>query len=292
MNFKLVFAFVTTLLALAACTQLNTPPSTPTSPSRSLGAGMRFSQYGPAYNPGPQYWLEVANQMVTRFPDSQPQALWIVSELASPGTLFSFPGSSEDLLIHFSPDDKNEETLSLFDREGVSVWLQVEPGDAPVEKLIDILLKQYSHHPCVIGVGVDVEWYQSTETPEGIAVSDETAAAWLAVARKYNPAYRLFLKHWEIEMMPPTLREGILFVDDSQDFTSLDQMVEEFKAWGEAFAPAPVAFQFGYDADEAWWKAFEDPASEIGKRILAEVPNTQGLYWVDFTVLRVFPPER
>ncbi|MFQ6100495.1 MAG: hypothetical protein ACE5OS_04590 [Anaerolineae bacterium] len=32
------------------------------------------------------------------------------------------------------------------------------------------------------------------------------------------------------------------------------------------------------------------PFGEIGQRVLAAMPNTEGLYRVDFTVLRVFPP--
>jgi hypothetical protein len=90
--------------------------------------------------------------------------------------------------------------------------------------------------------------------------------------------------------MPPTLRDGLLFVDDSQQFTSLDQMVEEFAGWGQFFAPAPVAFQFGYPDDQKWWSAYDDPPAALGQAILDKVPNTQGLYWVDFTVLEVFKP--
>ena len=89
-------------------------------------------------------------------------------------------------------------------------------------------------------------------------------------------------------MLPPTLRQGLVFVDDSQQFESLDQMVAEFTDWGNAFAPAPVAFQFGYPDDRKWWGKFDDPARMIGEAILKSVPNTQGLYWVDFTVLQVF----
>jgi hypothetical protein len=71
-------------------------------------------------------------------------------------------------------------------------------------------------------------------------------------------------------------------------FQSLDEMVTEFSAWGRAYYPAPVVFQFGYPADRAWWGEFADPANQIGGAILKNVPNTAGLYWVDFTVLEVF----
>jgi len=275
------------LLIVAGC---GAPESDESEPS--LGVGFRYSTYGPPYDPGPEYWASVGQQMASRFPGATPQAIWIVGVVSGKGTILNFPANPTDPLIRWLMDDGNEEALTLFDELGVQVWLQVEPGNAPVEELIHIMLERYGHHPCVVGVGVDVEWYQSYIEPEGQAVTDAEAEAWLAAARSHGEQYRLFLKHWLVEKMPPTARNGILFVDDSQYFSSLDAMVDEFAAWGEAFAPAPVAFQYGYDSDRTWWKELEDPPGEIGERILAAVPNTEGLYWVDFTVLRVFPPER
>ncbi len=255
-----------------------------------LGAGLRYSTYGPQYNPGPDYWADVAQQIASRFPGATPQVIWIVGQLNGQGTYLTFPIKETEQYILASPIDDNEAVFDLFDELGVQVWLQVEPGKAPVEKLIHVMLEQYKHHPCVIGVGVDVEWYKSHERPEGQAVTDAEAEAWLAAARSHGAHYRLFLKHWLIEKMPPTARDGILFVDDSQQFPSLDAMVDEFATWGEAFAPAPVGFQFGYRTDQHWWQELDDPTKDIGDRILATTPNTEALYWVDFTVLNIFPP--
>lgn len=285
---------------LASCTLAPVPVPAPTpipapSPTPTpiaLGAGFRFSTYGPAYNPGPAYWAEVGQAMAARFAEARPQAIWIVGNFAGTGPIFTFPGTHEDVKIHFSLKDQNEEALTLFDQIGLQVWLQVEPGDAPMEELIHIMLDRYGHHPCVIGVGVDVEWFESDGTPQGRAVTDAEAAAWVAAARSHNPEYRLFLKHWEQEMMPPTYRDGVLFVDDSQHFESLDHLVKEFDQWGQAFAPAPVAFQYGYPADQRWWGELSDPPGDIGREILANVPNTEGLFWVDFTALQTFPPNK
>jgi hypothetical protein len=107
----------------------------------------------------------------------------------------------------------------------------------------------------------------------------------------HDPSYTLFLKHWLPEKMPPSRREGILFVDDSMELPDLDSLVEEFAVWGETFAPAPVAFQYGYDEDRSWWSRLADPPGDIGRALLDAVPNARGLFWVDFTVLEVFPPD-
>ena len=228
--------------------------------------------------------------MAARFPGSVPGAVWIVGKLKGQGCELSFPGESDNPLVQFTAQDGNEEALDLFDQAGYEVWLQVEPGNAPVEELIHRMLERYGHHPSVVGVGVDVEWYKSVDEPDGQAVTDAEALAWLAAARAHDPDYRLFLKHWLIEKMPPTARDGLFFIDDSQILPSLDAMVDEFAAWGRAFAPAPVGFQIGYETDRPWWKQLQDPPLDIGRRLLAAAPNTQGIYWVDFTVLEVFPP--
>jgi hypothetical protein len=256
----------------------------------SLGAGFRFSTYGPDHDPGAAYWAGVGQAMAQRFPGSVPESVWIVGRLHGEGTMLSFPAAVDHPLIATAAEDGNEEVLALFDRMGGRVWLQVEPGHAPVETLIDLMLERYGHHPSVIGVGVDVEWYRSTKTPEGQAVTDAEARAWLAAARAHDPRYRLFLKHWEIGKMPPTVRDGLLFIDDSQQLPSLQAMVEEFTQWGRAFAPAPVGFQYGYESDRPWWQALDDPPGDIGRAFLDAVPNTEGLYWVDFTALELFPP--
>jgi len=280
------------LLSFTACrsTTQMTPARTPAAtPASTLYAGFRYSTYGPPYNPGPQYWVSVGQRMAGKFPSASPQAIWIVGSLAGQGTRLSFPGSSADQYIQFAASDENEETLTLFDQAGLTVWLQFEPGEASVEELIHLVLNHYSRHPCVIGVGLDVEWYHSTEEPIGQAVTDAEAATWVAAARSHGSQYRLFLKHWLVEMMPPTERDGLFFIDDSQQFESLDQMIAEFVQWGQAFTPAPVGFQYGYPDDRKWWGQLADPASEIGQRLM-DIPNLQGLYWVDFTVLDVFPP--
>lgn len=259
----------------------------------ALGAGFRCSIYGPRPDPGPKYWAGVAKQMSAKFPGATPEAIWIVGRKTERGVQLPFPvGDVGDPLITGSDEvDAGEAALKLFDELGFRIWLQVEPRFASVDKLLNLVLKQYSNHKCVIGVGIDDEWYRSIDPDQGDPISDELATQWLKIARSYNPKYRLFLKHWLPEKMPPTVREGILFVDDSQILPSLDAMVDEFAVWGKHFAPAPVAFQIGYPSDKPWWSKFDDPPKAIGDDILKRIPNTEAIFWVDFSVLEVFPPD-
>jgi hypothetical protein len=287
----LAAAIALSSLVTGACAHL--PPRVADATNRqprSLGAGIRYSTYGPRYDPGPAYWARVGSEMAARFPGAHPEVIWIVGRLQGRGVRLSFPVPGDDPLVRGAEEDESEAALALFDKEGFRVWLQVEPGYAPVERQIHLMLRQYAHHPCVQGVGVDVEWNKSTNPDGGEPVSDAEAAAWLKAARGYNPTYRLFLKHFKADVMPATLREGIVFIDDSQIFASFDAMVEEFAKWGRTFAPARVSFQFGYPSDRPWWSKLQDPPAEIGRRLLDTIPNTEALIWVDFTVLEVFPP--
>ncbi len=286
------------LLLLTGCAPINTPPSptnshqAPTNPPPpSVGAGFRYSPYGPAYNPGAEYWASVGEKIAWKFSNAKPATIWIVGILDGDGTYLSFGCEANDPNIHCGYVDVNEKALTLFDEKGFEVWLQVEPGNASVDELIDIVLNQYKHHPSVVGFGIDVEWYKSTSGPQGQPIADEGAKRWVAAVRKHNPDYQLFLKHWEKDWMPPTERDGIFFVDDSQQFDSFDEMVNEFSDWGKAFAPAPVGFQYGYPADKIWWQDLQDPPTDIGQALLEDIPNIKGLFWVDFTILDLFPPK-
>ena len=268
-----------------------TPIPTNTPEPLTLGAGFRFSTYGIGSNPGPEYWLSVGQQMSAKFPNSHPETIWIVGNFMGAGmTYLNFHAETDDEYVTSGYVDMNAQTLDLFDQHGFKVWLQVEPGNADMLTLIDLVLTQYKHHPSVIGFGVDVEWYKSDGSPVGTPITDAEAEAWVSAIRAHNPNYKLFLKHWESEFMPPTYRDGVVFINDSQQFDSFEHLLNEFSAWGTHFSPAPVGFQYGYPADKIWWQNLQDPPGEIGSALLDQIPNTVSLFWVDFTIKEIFPP--
>jgi len=263
--------------------------------SPSLVAGFRAayktSTYPDFQFPSADYWTNAGKAMAAKFDGADAAAIWIVSLYLENGyTQLGFPPSGKRYShIAFAPSDYSEAHLSHFDSTGVKVWLQLEPGAANVETLIDLVLTRYGHHPCITGLGIDVEWYHAHAHTHGRKVTDAEARRWEKLVQSYNPAYRLFLKHYAQAWMPPLYRGNILFVDDSQQFYSLSAMINEFRMWGEKFHPNQVAFQFGYPADKPWWGELEDPAAAVGKALLAEIPNAYGLFWVDFTLSQIFP---
>ncbi len=306
----ITFFWISTFIATAGCNK-NTDNVTPNNndtindttindtidddtivlPNKSFGAGFRYSYYGPEYNPGDEYWWKIGTKIASDFgKNATPECVWILGTLQSEGVFLNFPTETNADYISWANTDRNEEIFCHFDTLGYKVWLQVEPGFANVDTLINLILTRYSHHKCVEGIGVDVEWYKSTDPDEGVAVTDEEAVRWVQAVRSFNPNYRVFFKHWLIEKMPETERDGIVFINDSQMFEEMADMVSEFKEWGKAFTPAKVGFQYGYPYDKKWWGAFDDPNVTIGTKLLNKIPNTESLFWVDFTLLEVYPP--
>lgn len=256
--------------------------------SNVIFAGVRSSSYGIRPFPDPEKWASMMNTMAEYFPGSASCGIWIVGVMHGPDSChLSFPSDGETYQnIVFDEVDKHEPYLDHFDEQGIKVFLQVESASADMGTLIDLVLTRYKHHSSVIGFGVDVEWFgQAERRGWGLPVTDSLAEAWESRVKSYNPGYRLFLKHWEKDWMPPQYRGDILFVSDSQQFPDLTAMLDEFDTyWAEYFYPNQVLFQFGYPRDQTWWKEFNIPPKVIGDSISNRVEQQCGIFWVDFTL--------
>ena len=263
-------------------------------------AGFRFSEGGVKEKrnygkiPDGDSWVEFVQKMKSNFnDDAKPTVFVIVSqnwddEEGNPVINgFGFPapkGYSETKYINYDNKDKFEDILTKFDKEGINVWLQVEPGNNDLIELAEIVFKQYGHHTCVKGFGIDLEWWYRGEDGEGTKLSDEKAKEIVDYVRSINPEYTVFAKHWETAFMPKTYRDGLIFVDDSQGFETINNVKNEFKEWAETFAGNPVMFQIGYEADEHLW--VKSPV-DFAKTIINEVTKYNehiGILWVDFTM--------
>jgi hypothetical protein len=262
-------------------------------------AGARSSGYGIRPFPTPEGWGTALHTMAGYFPGSTPLGIWIVGRLngRSTGVTLEFPHPDDQVdygpLYTFSEVDKHEPYLKYFDEHGIKVLLQAEPGFADVNTAIDLVLKRYRQHPSVIGFGIDVEWFQNAKTgsENGIA-TDELVKGWESKVKSYNPNYRFFVKHFRTDNLPATYRGDVVFVDDSQQFDSLESFLAEYKQFSEFFYPNTVVFQIGYRADKKWWGSLAAPIPKtFGEQLAAGARQDCGIVWVDFSLRDVVPTE-
>ncbi len=290
--------FVSVVLLFCAVLQVAAIPRA-SAGGRIEFAGVRSSAYGIRPFPTAEGWGKALKTMSGYFPGSTPVGIWIVGRLhgASTGISLEFPhpgdGTDYGPLYNFAEADKHEPYLSFFDANGIKVFLQIEPGFADVERCIDLVLRQYKHHPCVLGWGIDVEWFRNSRTGMDNAVAtDDLVKAWDARVKSYNPKYRVFVKHFRTADLPPTYRGDVVFVDDSQQFTDLDGFLKEFKEFADFFYPNTVIYQIGYRADKKWWGTLEAPIPKtLGEKLAAGTRQECGIVWVDFTLRDVLPTE-
>ena len=260
-------------------------------PSKTIYSG--FRTMGWRLLP-PDYWVSLTKRVASSIPSTSPAGIWIVGrvEFLPPGTCaLSFPSNQTYPHMFFETEDWNEDYLTAFDENGIKIWLQIEPGFADINQLIDLVLGRYRHHPGVLGFGIDLEWrWGWPVTRKTIPVTDEEAIRWVNKIKQYNQDFKLFLKHWLPKNMPPTAREGIVFIDDAQNFEGLDLLVNEFKSWGQNFSQTDVGYQVGYKRDREWWSKLENPPRDIGLALIQNIPNCRFIFWTDETIHELFPP--
>ena len=297
--------------------------------NKSLGngqakwAGCRSSEYGIDPFPTPSGWTTYVNKMKSYYKGSKGALVWIVgyvteynsrrpelswtchlnfsvtdAELAEIG-LTRTSSSLEG--IRFSEEDENEDYLTAFDKAGYDVWLQVESGKCDLETLAKVVMNHYKKHSCVKGFGIDVEWYnpgayQNNDGGKGAKLkgygtqlSDEVANKVDKAVKGVKSNYSTFVKHWDSRWLPEKFPSDMIFVNDSQQFTSLEQMQQDFQYWAELYYPNNVFFQIGYDEDEDLWSTYSNPARDLGAYLLDGVKDSNkcGIIWVDFTLQSV-----
>ena len=286
--------FIVIALIMAVSLVLSSCDENIEEPCTVKWAGIRISTYGmrKSYGknfPDPTTMAGFAQKMAGRYEGSNGAYVLIVGEIHDDSCGLYFPVKGKYDNIYGSDDDRYESYLDKCDELGIDVWLQVEPGYADLVTLADIVMKQYSHHSCVKGFGIDVEWHKPIEgRDEGTRLTNSDARKVLAKVQSYNKDYTVFVKHWMQSYLPSPM-EGLVYVNDSQQFDNMDHVKQEFSDWARYYAPNPVMFQIGYDADTWIWNQYSDPAKEFGQAIVdaCNSGNDVGIIWVDMTLSKV-----
>lgn len=259
-------------------------------------AGFRRSVYGlQAKNTDDRWWGKKATDFADAL-SSKTEAIiiQIVSVYLDDGTsqMGFIPNN-----LNYSPTElqgisfqnwemDTERALKRYDEMGVKTIIQLEPGNCDVKTSLRICHDTFGSHSSVIGYGIDAEWFRTKESVSGIGepISDTDAKEWMELILTFDKNYTLFLKHWRVDHMPQTYRHDQLwFLNDSQQFVSLNEMMIDFKNWANYFDGSDVAYQVGYPKDKVWWGDLNNPLVNITERIVQDIENAKYCFWVDFT---------
>lgn len=307
---------------------------------RIVAAGSRSSYYGAKNEAGtfptPEEWGNVSYNISDNFASSHsdtdynddgsiksidsvvPTNVWIVGGIGGDANIkegycmleFSPPAGKtesdyENIVFRTDKEGRQDSALAYFDTYGIKVYLQVEAGMADMNTLITLVLDRFGHHECVVGFGIDIEWYPSPLDASGEYVGtidewDNVTNEWAPISnsdvekfdkliKSYNPKYRLFLKHWVESMVGGSGVSDVIYINDAQGYSGLSQLADEFTDWARTYKNNDVGFQIGYGSDEPWWKDYPDPVHDLGQHIYKEINKVNPLqnvhiYWVDFTL--------
>ena len=267
-------------------TQL-TIDSSPT-PTPTVYAGWRSSGYGYQIALPPSYWVNVATTISKKFPGTIPAGIWILGEADVSATVLDMPSSGSYSNIRFEGEDIAEPYLAAFDAAGVKVILQVEPMNADINSLIDIVMNRYKVHPSLIGFGIDNEWYKTCE--EGCEATAADVISWNNKLHSINSNYVLMIKHFDASKLPTGIPKDILIIDDSQQNENLNTLVSEHVAMENQYPENPYGAQIGYPSDKIIWGSMSDPVKQLGSAVQTAIGRPISVFWVDFSITEVFPP--
>jgi hypothetical protein len=244
----------------------------------------------------PSYWVNANSFINSKSLDKAKLNIWVTTVIWDDGRggsvchlTFPQPSGGPYTGMSFSATDENEAYLSAFDAAGIKVLLEIESANANIPTVIDLLLTQYSHHSCVAGISIDIEWIRPSSYANGKAVTDAEASTWLTKIKSYNSNYMLNLVHWQTSKMPPAFRDANLILEnDGLNHGSYANMLTAFKDWGTYFSNANVGFVVGFDEDKSWISKLSDPAGTIINGIFNGVSNCKVVYWASWTIPDIF----
>ena len=268
-------------------------------------AGIRRSVYGlKEKNSDDAWWANRAieySKLLSKLYNGEKTVIPVIIEIVSGyygngGSIMDFKKpddytvKSQNLLFNQNRGIDHERALSLYDSVGVKTILQLESGNCDVIESLELINKVLGKHSSIIGYGIDAEWYFYEESLDktGMPISDEQAAKWLDKILSFNSSYTLFLKHWEVTHMPKKFKNpNLWYLSDSQEFGTLNEMMQDFTLWSSGFNASITGYQFGYQSDMKWWSKLKNPLWDISRIILKDLDNAKFVFWVDFTADKI-----
>jgi len=282
------------------------------SANQALYIGWRSSEYGVHYQGSyddapsqpspsgqkPSSWFVNTSESMANLIGSGAQAsgIWIIGEVdgrtAESPCYLDIPqpssGSYPNIVFRSDALNPSDAYLTAFDNAGLKIWLQSEPGLADINTITKLLMDTYGNHSCVIGVGIDAEWYPNT-------VTAADAQSWTSyIQNNYGSQYKFFIKHYDVSKMPPDPKiPGCVWICDNQGFSSESAMLSSrpgsggMGEWRNHFSGSEVGFQVGYSADSSWTRPLG--IQKVSDDLFSLGSNVNYVIWSDEDILHYYP---
>ena len=191
-------------------------------------------------------------------------------------------------------DDQQEPYLKYLDSLGVQIWLAFRPQSRDAVALAQTYLGKFGKFQNVVGVSVDMEFYNNIGT-NAKRIDDAIKAI--------NPKYRLMIKGYMTSMFPTYRGKGDLFFIHTSSEGPIPNLVKAHTDFcnqvGRENPPVACGGQIGYPNDEkngvhkvtnqtynGWISLQPDPVSGWAKMMTDAIvnPNQEiGFDWLTVT---------
>lgn len=246
------------------------------SSSENLYIGTTGARYGISPFPDSRKWTKYITSLVksseSRANDS---ILWVCGSFSKNGLRMNFPGKEREG-ISFDVIDYNAEYLEYFNKKKIDVFLMIEPDNLDFEYALKSVLDKYSGNKCVKGICIDLEWLDNKITYNKIESLFKTV-------KSYNSSNKLILKHWNINMVEPYLKTDVIYIQNMEGVSSIDELEKRYKLWERKFFPSPVGMEIGFKEDLYLYE-YNNPIRDIVNLFNDERDNLS-LFWCEETVI-------
>lgn len=240
--------------------------------------GSTGARYGINPFPDKELWVKYIDKISTSVGKGpEGSILWSVGSFTISGIKMNFPGiDSAD--IKYDEIDYNKEYLAYFDNKKLSVVLLIEPNKSNVNLAIFAALEKYKENKSVIGICIDLEWYED-ET-----ISSETISSWLQIIKSINKSYTLMIKHWNINRIEPFINNNVTYIQSMEGINNIEELKQRHLLWARTFYPCPIGIEVGFPNDNFWFN-YQNPIQYIYSEIDKESLYKSSIYWSESTLV-------
>lgn len=264
-----------------------------TLPTGTASVGVEIDTQGASVNTA--FWTGALSAVGSLAPGA-PLSVRLVVGRYSGGQLrlaYADDGSSalDGSKTEFDGDNGTEDLLTALDGiNGVSVVLELQPGTETLTTLATEVLKHFSGHPCVTGVGINLTQYGTSSLNIGSkSLSSTDATALVAAVQSVSATAQVHLRSYSRAFMPSSARAGLVFVLDASGFSGLADMKNDYSTWAGRFSQASVQFVTAASRDSSWACKLPGGPGDLLSASLAISGNVSGVQWSQDTIAKLYP---